>query len=82
MHWNTLKNVLPQNGQSCIVKRFKNNSLHYAICTFMHFGTEYIWITSKHSKITCDFSDKWYAVDSMIDNIEQRLVTEIQSAFD
>lgn len=45
MHWNTLKDVIPLNGQSCIVKRIRNKSIHYEICTFMHFGIEYVWIT-------------------------------------
>ena len=82
MHWNTLKDVIPLNGQSCIVKRIRNKSAHYEICTFMHFGTEYIWITSKHNKVICDFNDKWYSIDSMMDNITQRLAFEIQSTLD
>lgn len=80
MHWNTLKNVLPLNGQSCIVKRFRDKSLHYEICTFMHFGTEYVWITQKHNRVACDFNDKWYSIDSMIEHIERRLISEIDSA--
>ena len=80
MHWNIFKNVLPLNGQSCIVKRIINDYPHYEICTFMHFGIDYTWVTSKHLQVRCNENDRWYSVDSMIYNVEARLLSEIDYA--
>lgn len=82
MYWRHFKILIPENGKSCIVKRRSGKNFKYCLCTFYHFGSEYVWETKQHSSFKCEINDAWCPVEDIITNVENRLFSEIRNALD
>lgn len=84
MHWERLDRNYPFDGTTCVVGHFIQGQRKpiIGVWKFCYHGSNPYWETKNGKKITCGKYDNWCDVESIINNVCERIEYDIRSEMD
>ena len=75
MYWRILRQLQPQYGERCVVKRLHNNKAQSGVFLYTTAG----WQSSSGHISACDSNDRWCPLQDIVNNVADRIVSEMQA---